>query len=177
MMPKRDRRPIAVFLCILLLISTLPSCTDREQHASCRAVLEAMMQAELSLPAGKIYHMKTDGKKNEHLSKALICALLPGDSMLGVTEDWLDCAVFLPSSDHPCEFFVVLCQNRDAAEDTALLLGARLATIKRAKEDRGGMLESAKVVIYGNYVLLIISADSENALRSAKAEMRSRSQN
>ena len=176
-MVKYRHRLIVVFLIVVLLTSPLPSCASRQQHASCRAILESMMTAELSLPTGKIYDMNVESGKDEYLSNALICALLPSDSMLGVIEDWLDCAVFLPSTDHPCEFFVVCCQNRDAAKDTALLLGARLATIKREKEEQDGMLEGAKVVVYGNYVLLIISADSENALRSAKAEIRNRSQN
>ena len=175
-MVKYRHRLIVVFLIVVLLTSSLPSCASRQQHASCRAVLEAMMTTELSLPAGKIYDMNVESGKDEYLSNALICALLPDDSMLDVIEDWLDCAVFLPSADHPCEFFAVLCQNRDAAKDTALLLGMRLASIRRTKEEKDGMLDGAKVVIYGNYVLLIISTDSETALRSAKMAIRDRSQ-
>lgn len=152
------------------------SCMRVEKYVSCRYILETMMTAELSLPAGEVYDMQAANGDDEYLSRALLRALLPDNSMIDITEDWLDCAIFLPSSEHPCEFFAVLCQNRDAAKDTASILGTRLASIRLAKEDEGGMLEGAKVVIYGNYVLLIVSSDSENALRSAKSVIRNRTQ-
>lgn len=159
---------ITLFVILLLLFSLLPSCAH-SQNPDCREILGEMTQAEIGLPAGKIYSMRADEGDEEYISDHLINSLY-GDGKLPVMADgWLDLAVFLPSSAHPCEFAVILCDSEDTATDTARLLCRRLDVIRTAKSDEkyASYLDSATVTVMRNYVLFIISSDTENALRSA----------
>ena len=83
-------------------------------------------------------------------------------------EGWLDIALFLPTSAHPCEFAVILCNSDDTATDTARLLCRRLDSIRTLKQncEYSALLEGARVTVIRNYALLIISSDAENAVKT-----------
>lgn len=162
----------ALIFILLLTLSLLPSCSSGER-VPCLEILTAMVEAEVGLPAGKAYSSEAaigdDGYLSEHLVNALY-----GDGARPVMADgWLDLAIFLPSSAHPCEFAVFLCDSSDTAKDTARMLCRRLDVIRAAKNgEHSRMIGNAKITVAGNYVLFIISSDSENALRMAKRAMR-----
>ena len=128
-----------------------------------------MMENEVGLPAGKIYLMHANEGDENYLSNYLICALYGDGEDPVMADGWLDLAIFLPSSAHPCEFAVILCDSEDTATDTARLLCRRLDAIRTAKGagEYAKLTENATVTVIGNYALLIISSDTENAIKSA----------
>lgn len=162
------KKTAALLLSLLLTLSLLCSCGQKEENSSCLSVLEAMTGAEIGLPAGKVYSLSEN--KENHLSESLISSLYGNGALPAIAKEWLDCALFVSTLAHPCEFAVVYCADRNTAEDTAKLFAARLNSLKSLKPDDnyGNMLDSARIAICGNFVLMIVSSDSENALKIAK---------
>ena len=143
-------------------------------HTPCREVIAAMTEKEVGLPVGSYYSASANEGDTEYLSASLLASLFGNGSLPPVAEDWIDCALFLSLKESPCEFAVILCSSRDAAEDTAALFHSRLAAIRITKTATQyvQMIENASVTITGNYAILIISTDPENALRAAKKAIR-----
>ena len=162
-------RYIALFVLLFLLGNTLCACSSAEK-TPCREILTAMTDAEVGLPAGTVYDARADRDGDRLPSESLLGALYGNGKMPPVSDSWLDCALFLSLSEHPCEFAVFLCNSHDAAVDTARLLCSRLDVIKTLKSngEYGSMLDGARVTVIKNYALLIISSDSDNAERVAK---------
>lgn len=162
------KRSAALFFAILIFFCTLPACGNQDPQKNCREILSAVTKAEIGIPAGKFYSLSADKGDDEFLSESLISSLFGGGSYPEIANDWLDCALYLSLGSHPCEFAVILCNSRDTAEDTARLLGSRLSAIKITKTEPQyqKMIDAAKVAVIGNYALLIISSDSENALKT-----------
>ena len=162
------KRSAALFFAILILFCLLTSCAEQESPPTCREILSAVTEVEVGLPSGKFYSMTAEEGDDEFLSKSMISSIFGGGSFPTIAEDWLDCALFLSFGNHPCELAIILCQNHDAALDTSRLLSDRLSAIKITKNapEYAEMIDSAKVVVKGNYALLLISSDSENALEA-----------
>ena len=163
----------AALLVIVLSILLFQSCATSSSH-TCREILDKIIESEVGLPAGRIYSLTSSEESDEYLSSSLILALYGGEALSDISSGWIDCAIFLPYSSHPCEFAVFLCRDSDIATDTARLLCSRLDKIRVAKdsEQYSAMLRDAAVTVKGNYVFLIISSDSENAIRQASKMMR-----
>ena len=149
---------------VLLIIFLLTSCT-KSNLTPCREILGALVDAEVGLPAGKIYDMRATEGEDEYLSKSLLCALFGNGNMPTVRGAWIDCALFLSLGSHPCEFAVFLCNSHDAAQDTARLLCSRIDSVKTLKGggEYAHILDGARVCIIKNYVVLLISSDSTAA--------------
>ncbi|MBQ4091359.1 MAG: hypothetical protein IJC64_03475 [Clostridia bacterium] len=161
-------------LAIIFLLLPLPSCA-KKQAPSCREVLTALIDAEgQALPAGRIYDMRAGEDGAERLPDSLLPALLGEGKMPAVSNAWLDCAMFLSVTEHPCELIIFLCTSRDAATDTARLLCSRLDAIKVSKssEKYSDMLSAARVGIYKNYAFLIISRDPAAAQKTLEKILR-----
>jgi hypothetical protein len=163
------KKTVALFLSILLLIPLLASCSGARKAPSCLSVLEAMMSAEIGLPAGRVYSLSRDNDDG-YLSDSLINSLYGNGSMPAIARTWIDCAVFVSILGHPCELAVAYCPDRNAAEDTAKLFSSRLKSLRSLKSDEkySNMLENAQISICGSFVLMIISSDPDNALKIAK---------
>ena len=169
------KRLAAIFLVVIILFSSLFSCSTAQRvHTPCREVIAAMTEKEIGLPVGSYYSSSVPEGDDEYLSASLISSLFGNGSLPKISEDWLDCALFLSLGESPCEFAVILCSSRDAAEDTAALFHSRLAAVRITKTapQYAQMIENASVTITGNYAILIISTDPENALRAAKKAIR-----
>ena len=163
------------FLIFVLLFSLmLPSCAEKNL-VSCREILEELKDAEIGLPAGKTYDLKADAGEDEYLPEKLLSALFGEGATPPMRCGWLDIALFLPTSAHPCEFAVILCNSDDTATDTARLLCRRLDSIRTLKQngEYSEILEGARVTVIRNYVLLIISSDAENAVKTAARKVQS----
>ena len=158
---------LAAFL-ILLLPFSFVACGKAEKP-DCRDILSAMTDAEVGLPSGRIYSMSAMRGDEEYLSEHLINSLYGDGSTPVMADGWIDRALFLSTSAHPCEFAVILCDSEDTATDTARLLCRRLDAIRTAKGagEYVKLTENATVTVIGNYALLIISSDTENAIKSA----------
>ena len=161
------KKTAVIFLSLFIFICSLPSCSPQKEIPSCREMLLEVTHAEIGLPAGKFYSSKAQKGDSEYLSSTLIASLFGGGSYPAVAEDWIEVALYLSVGNHPCEFAVILCQNRDAAHDTAKLFCSRLSAIKITKNsaEYENMITNAKVAVSGNFALLIISSDPENALK------------
>ena len=164
------KKTAVIFLSVLIILYALSSCGVRKTRPSCREILSAVTSTEIGLPAGRFYSSKAPEGDKEYLSDSLISSLFGGGAYPEVAKDWIDVALYLSLGDHPCEFAVILCQNRDAAHDTAKLFCKRLSAIKITKNspEYATMISDAKVTVSGNYALLIISSDAENAFKSVK---------
>ncbi len=163
-------KKLALFLAVLFAFMPLLSSCAEHMPTPCREILDAILNNESALPAGRIYSIKAAEKDPEYLPERLINALYSGGEAPPMRSGWLDVAMFLPASSHPCEITVILCDSPDTATDTARLLCSRLDSLKAFKADEKytHMLDSASVCIVKNYVLFIISSDTQEAIRSAK---------
>ena len=157
-----------ILILTLLLLFSLPSCAAREMP-TCRDILGEIMQSEIGLPAGKVYSMHAPDGDGEQLPDKLIARIFGEGTTPAVASGWLDLALFLPTSAHPCEFAVILCDSEDTATDTARMLCRRLDSIRTAKSEGeyARLAENATVTVIGNYAMLIISSDTPNAMRTA----------
>ena len=158
---------------MVLFSFLIPSCAQKEL-IPCREILEALTNAEIGLPAGQIYDLAATEGDDEYLDERLINSLFGEGASPPMRSGWIDLALFLPSSSHPCEFAIFLCDTPDTATDTARILCRRLDIVKTSKKDdvNSYILDSATVTIIGNYVLLIISSDTQNAIKIAANLMR-----
>lgn len=167
------KRPAALFFALLILVLSLSSCAP-SKNVSCRDIVGAMTDAEIGLPAGRYYSLSADKGDREYASRSLISSLFGGGRYPKLAEGWLDLALYLSIGNHPCEFAVILCRDRDTAHDTATLLLKRLSAVRQTKSDPqyASLLQNASVTLVGNYAILIVSSDVENALKIAKSAMK-----
>lgn len=158
----------AVTATLLFCVFMLASCSGKSSP-TCRDILIALTDTEAKLPAGQLYSLSSPDKDFDILSDTLISALYGNGSVPSVSNEWLDVAVFLSLSQHPCELAVFLCNSHDAATDTARLLCKRLDVIKASEKSNiyADMLSNARITICRNYVLFIISSDSDNSIATA----------
>lgn len=169
----------AISLCLALsFIISFSRCTYSDEIIPCRDIVNALTELEIGLPAGKIYSYHATEGEEGYISDSLLSALFSDNGEIPLIEGWIDYAFFLPSSNHPCQIIVILCNTPTSAKDTARLLSRRLNTLRSAYKsgDGGGIsrpndedgtgvdtaayLEGAAVTISRNYVLLIISSDT-----------------
>ncbi len=160
-------------LVFLLFTVSLPSCAKSEP-IPCRELLEGMIDAEIGLPAGRIYDMRAKEGEDEHLPERVINSLF-GDGDIPILRScWLDAALFLSIGTEPCELAVILCDSPEGAADTARMLLRRLDLIRMTFSDgkHSSRLDEAGVTVISNYALLVISSDGESAIKAVKALIR-----
>ena len=165
------KKTVIFLFVIILSLGYLSSCVAHKAQPTCREILTAMTSAEIILPAGKHYSSTAAEGEDEYLSPLLLSSVFGNGAYPILADGWIDCALYLPYGDHPCEFAVILCKSHDIAEDTAKLFCSRLADLKIAKSSSEStkLLDSAKIAIMNNFVIFIISADAELALKTAKS--------
>ena len=158
----------ALFFAVIILFLSLTSCTE-QKTPTCREIISAITESEIGLPAGKYYSILSPEGDDEYLSDSLLLALYGSSATPKISKNWIDYAVFLSATSSPCEFTAVCCRDRNTANDTAKLLSARLNVIKSTRKDTlyAPLLAQATVTVRGNFVLLIISSDTDAALSAA----------
>lgn len=158
----------SILILLMILIFILPSCSSHET-TDCRIVLERLMTAEIGLPAGKVYCMAAQRGDDEYLPQNLINSLYGGGSRPVMADGWIDLAVYLSTTPHPCELAVFLCDKEETARDTATMLCSRIDAIRTSKssQEYSPLLDSATVTVIRNYVLLVVSSDVEGAITEA----------
>lgn len=160
------------FFIILLALSVLvlSACSKREpDFPICHDIVKAISDNEISLPAGKIYYKSASAGEDGYIGDGMLSAVFGGGKDLSIFELWDDIAIFLPSSDHPCEIIAIHCASAIDTSDTALLLLGRLSDVRDAKNAKyPEYFLDCNVFIIKNYVLMIVSSDVKNALGVAK---------
>lgn len=156
---------------ILLFTLCLCACSRVESKSSisCLELIKNLTESEIRLPSGTIYSSQAAQGEDGYISPTLLSALFGGGTFSELRNGWLEYSFFLPYSSHPCEFVSIYCDSLNNATDTARLLSKRLNSIKNTKQEQNGMLSQAKVIIIKNYVFLIVSSDSENAVKLLKS--------
>lgn len=160
------------FFIIFLALSILSFSACRKRNVDfpiCHDIVKAICAKEISLPAGKIYYSTAEKIDDGYINEDMLASVLGGGKNLAIFELWDDIALFLPSSEHPCEIIAVHCASVADTSDTALLLSSRLSDIKNAKSEKyPEYFDSCEIFIIKNYVLMIVSSDVENAFKIAK---------
>ena len=185
----------AISLCLaLFIVLGLCSCGYSNEIVPCENIVKAITDSEIGLPAGKIYSASAGEGESGYIPDSLLNSLFGGGGKISLFDSWIDYSFFMPSSAHPCEIVVILCDSPENAKDTARLLCRRLNTIKSVKgdgnratpfgiteaqngaqqndessPDYSAYLDGAEVTISRNYVLLIISSDTAAAKKTALA--------
>lgn len=163
------KRLLTLLLTILIICTSLCSCGAKD-YAPCRDVLGALIDSEVGLPAGKAYDMRAPEGDGEYLPESLLGTLYGNGGLPPVASAWIDCALFLSLGEHPCEFAVFLCDSNGSAVDTARILCSRLDSVKTIKGggEYDALLGGARVCIVKNYVVFLISSDSDAAEKTAR---------
>lgn len=162
-----------IILLFLTLALPLSACSRAPQLPNTEKLIIAMCQAEIGLPAGEIYSTDVDGSSPRFLTDRLLASYFGDPNIEKHSAAWLSCSIFLSSSDHPCEFAVILCQTPESLTDTARLLASRLDSIKRnANEKFSSYTEQAAVITYKNYAILIVSGNTDAAVKAMRKAAR-----
>jgi hypothetical protein len=163
------KRLFTLLLTISIICTSLCSCGAKD-YAPCRDVLGALIDSEVGLPAGKAYDMRAPEGDGEYLPESLLGTLYGNGGLPPVASAWIDCALFLSLGEHPCEFAVFLCDSNGSAVDTARILCSRLDSLKTIKGggEYDALLGGARVCIIKNYVVFLISSDSDAAEKTAR---------
>ncbi len=165
-------RKIIGYLVCLPLVFSLCSCA--KQNVTVEQILLALTEAEIGLPAGQIYLSSASEEQATYLSPDLIAALYgQGEPpwQLSLIEDY---GLFLSTAQHPCEFAVFRCYAHSDTDEVAAMCHVRLDALRIHYKDTqyatqyAYYVQNARVVVIGNYVLLLISSDPEHAFRAAK---------
>ena len=161
-------RKLRVLLLVLSILLLLCSCA--KEQATAAQVLDALVKAEIGLPAGQIYLSAAPEDDASYLSPDLVAALYGEGELpwqLSLLEDY---GLFLSTAQHPCEFAVFRVRARSDTDDVAAMCLSRLDALRIHYKDTqyASYTQNARVVVIGKYVLLLISSDTEHALRAAQ---------
>ncbi len=161
-------RKLRVPLLILSILLLLCGCA--KEQATAAQVLDALVAAEIGLPAGQIHLSAAPEDSAAYLSPELMAALYGEGELpwqLSLAEDY---GLFLSTAQHPCEFAVFRCYARSDTDEIAAMCLARLDTLRIHYKDTqyASHTQNARVVVIGKYVLLLISSDPEHALGAAE---------
>ena len=161
----RKLRVLLLVLSILLLL-----CACAKEQATAAQVLDALVKAEIGLPAGQIYLSAAPEDDASYLSPDLVAALYGEGELpwqLSLLEDY---GLFLSTAQHPCEFAVFRVRARSDTDNVAAMCLSRLDALRIHYKDTqyASYTQSARVVVIGKYVLLLISSDPDHALRAAQ---------
>ena len=157
-------------LLLFWLALSLLSCTGcAQRQATASQVLDALVRAEIGLPAGQSYLSAAPEDDPAYLPPALMSTLYgQGEPpwQLALIEDY---GIWLSTAGHPCEFAVFFCYARSDTDEVAAMCRARLDDLCAFYQNTqyAAYLQNAKVAISGKCVLLLISSDPEHALRTA----------
>lgn len=176
---RRSCRGLRAVLMLLVAgaVCALLGCRG-EPPPSAREVLTAMQEAA-SLPPGAVYDSRAVPGNAvpggvDALDGTLLAALYGSAARgWGTGEDSpvVEAALFLSSRPEPAELAVFYCRDTTAALSVAAICRERLELLRRT---RGGTayaawVEEGEVTVSGNFVLLVVSPDTREVLRAARA--------
>ena len=158
-----------VFVFFLVLIIPLSACSKSPEIPRTEQIISALCENEINLPAGNIYSSDFDTDSKNYLNDTLLSAYFGEPNIDKYKSDWISYSIFIHSGVHACEFAAIYCSTPESIIDTAKLLLSRLDSIKKqAAAEFSLYTDEAQVITRGNYVMLIISSDTQSALKSLK---------
>ena len=175
----------------ILFASCVVGCKSPAK-ASAYDVLSAMIAAAPSaIPAGDVYVLSADVASGTLVptnasgpppwrvaDDSLLLAAFGRDGsgenggISELSQDIVDSgAIFFSTAAQPCELMVFRCVSRSDTDLVAELLLRRLDILRRQYRDteQQSIVENARVVILGKYVILAVASNVEDAIEAAKA--------
>ena len=162
-------RAICFFLAIALISASAFSGCSRVVAPD--SVVRSLVENEKNRVSGRFYSLSAAEGEEGYVSDVTLTTLYGFDRSL---EGLADGAIYLSDFLHPIEFAVFFCHSTATTEDVALRLTSRLKALYKGAYENAGFasmpleeyrayVEDAEVVISGELVALIISADTESA--------------
>lgn len=161
---------ISVLLCFAVCICTIFSFASCSKYSpSTSSVLQNLIDCEIGLPSGNIYLSEAPEGSANYTNDSLIASLYGDGSKPVESDEWIEFAIFLSNTHHPCEFGVFLCKSAQAASDTSKMLCRRLDTLKNSWSGTkyASYTDNASVTVSGNFCFLLISSDTKQAKSTA----------
>ena len=150
-------------LALLLILLSLGGCAA--SPATPESLVQAMMQAEKPLPAGRLYVLSAPSDNAKTPTEELLAVTFGNGTLPPELSQVTDAAFFL-SYTQPCEFAVFLCTNRAATEAVARMCLRRVDTVLRAQGEVDQEIAAHAVTVRGRWVILCLSSDPQSALRA-----------
>ena len=158
-----------VFVFFLVLTITLSACSKSPEIPRTEQIISALCENEINLPVGNIYSSDLDTDSKNYLNDTLLSAYFGEPNIDKYKSDWISYSIFIHSGVHVCEFAAIYCSTPESIIDTAKLLLSRLDSIKKqAAAEFPLYTDEAQVITRGNYVMLIISSDTQSAIKAIK---------
>lgn len=171
---RRSCRGLRVILILLTagVVCALLGCRG-QPPPSAREVLTAMQEAA-SLPPGAVYDSRAVPGTVDALDGTLLAALYGSAARgWGTGEDSpvVEAALFLSSRPEPAELAVFYCRDTTASLSVAAVCRERLELLRRTRVGTAyaAWVEEGEVTVSGNFVLLVVSPDTREVLRAARA--------
>ncbi|MBE6661019.1 MAG: DUF4358 domain-containing protein [Ruminococcaceae bacterium] len=180
-------------LLIVLVLSTscVVGCAS-QTRASAYDVLSAMIAAAPSaIPAGDVYVLSNDVASGTLMptnasdsplwrvaDNSLLSAAfgregeVKNSKISELSQEIVDSgAMFFSTASQPCELMVFRCISRSDTDLVAELLLHRLDTLRRQYRDteQQSIVENARIVVLGKYVILAVASNVEDAIEAAKS--------
>lgn len=160
----------ALLLFIVTALSLFSSSCSREiEIPRTNQIISTLCDTEINLPAGRIYSSDFDKTDKNYLQDRLLASYFGEPNIEKYKNDWASYSFFLSSSAHPCEFVAIYCSTPEALIDTSRMLASRLDTKKKLFCDKfKEYTDEGAVITIKNYAVLIISSDTETAVKAIK---------
>ena len=175
----------------ILFASCVVGCKSPAK-ASAYDVLSAMIAATPSaIPAGDVYVLSADVASGTLMpmnasdsppwrvaDDSLLLAAFGRDGsgetgeISELSQEIVDSgAMFFSTAAQPCEFMVFRCVSRSDTDLVAELMLHRLDTLRRQYRDteQQAIVENARVVILGKYVVFAVAVNAQDAIETAKS--------
>ena len=182
---------ISLFAAFSLSIVCVVGCTSQAK-ASAYDVLSSMVSAAPSaIPAGDVYVLSNDVASGTLMptnasdsppwrvaDDSLLLAAFGRDGsgenggISELSQEIVDSgAMFFSTAAQPCELMVFRCVSRSDTDLVAELLLRRLDTLRRQYRDteQQAIVENARVVILGKYVVFAVAVNAQDAIEAAKS--------
>ncbi len=184
-------KSVVLLVALIIFVSCVVGCKSPAK-ASAYDVLSAMIAAAPSaIPAGDVYVLSNDVASGTLMptnasdsppwraaDNSLLSAAFgrKGEEKNGeiseLSQEIVDSgAMFFSTAAQPCELMVFRCISRSDTDLVAELMLRRLDILRRQYRDteQQSIVENARIVVLGKYVILAVASNVEDAIEAAKA--------
>lgn len=144
-------------------------------HICAEDALSAILSEVSSLPAGNAKSTTANEYDDDYLDMALLRIMFSEASSFGEEKKIEEAAIFLSGTEELCEIIVAKATSYSDAEDIAELFAKRIGYLKSSpalSSESKSVLQNAKVVISGKFVLYTVSNYSEKICKVFKNSLK-----
>ena len=180
-----------LWVVFILFASCVAGCKSPAKASSYDVLSSMVSAAPSAIPAGDIYVLSNDVASGTLMptnasdsppwrvaDDSLLLAAFGRDGsgvnggISELSQDIVDSgAMFFSTASQPCELMVFRCVSRSDTDLVAELLLHRLDTLRRQYRDteQQAIVENARVVILGKYVVFAVAVNAQDAIEAAKS--------